>query len=487
MNLFAQAYSNRIHDPSHILLSDADHDYTLTDVDVISSQVYGSLKARGIGRENVVMILLPRCALTGCVFFGILKAGACAVIVDAGASEDYRRFFLEDAGPAAVIAEDADLVTTCLPDGEKCPYILTVREIMESEAVEGWVEPDLHDAAAVVYTSSSSGRPKGAVHEYGDIDLLLTYSFGYSGGTYDYAHERCALAAQLYDVATITAMIEALYAASYIHVISREICRDVDLYAREIRERELTTAMLMPHMTDLKLLSEIPSLEYLFVAFDIIEHVYIPGFPIINCYGMSESFLSVASFPIDRDYEITPVGRPNAFRGTCLIGEDGQPVAEGEIGEVAFPNPYFRGYLHLPELTESAMEGGLYHTGDMGIINAQGNLVILGRKEDLLSTEEGYIIPSLVKSAVGRSYPGTLAVRALAGEDGCHIVVFYVEDGGRAFDVCCVRAELAGRLPDYMMPTDYIRLERMPLLNSGKLNRIRLREIFEEQGVNLCG
>ncbi len=95
--------------------------------------------------------------------------------------------------------------------------------------------------------------------------------------------------------------------------------------------------------------------------------IYFDSVRLINNYGMSEAGFHVAQFVIDRRYDATPIGKPvfDDIR-IRLLDVNGREAADGEEGEICFDNPFFRGYINLPEETAKVLRGDLFHSGDMG-------------------------------------------------------------------------------------------------------------------------
>jgi len=461
MKLFNQFAIIRKLSPDRVLFTDAGRDYTAREVEDISGRVYAYLKAQNIGREDVVMIHMKRSAAIAFAFYGILKAGACAVIVDGDAEEKYYRYFREDCAPVLEINETL------------------YRKILSEKHLSGFMQTEPHDAAFIIYTSGSTGMPKGCVHEYGDIDRYLT-CLNAEEHIVEYVDERVAMVAEFYDIATITTLLNVIYLGSYIYVVPREVGRDPIRYAEVIRRNSLTTAILLQRLVDLDILETLPSLVNIYFGFEIVEKAYRPKLSIYNIYGMSESIFSLTYFLIDRSYDITPVGKPHALLETKLVDENLNEVRAGEIGRVAFPNPYFRGYLNKPEETERALRNGLFVSQDMGFINEDGNLVLVGRENDIIKTENGYIVPIFIQAEIRKLYPGEqILVKAYTVDGENRMVVFHLNS--LSIDRQAVRESLAEKFPEYMLPTDYVGLDSFPLLHAGKIDGERLKAVISSR------
>ncbi len=192
---------------------------------------------------------------------------------------------------------------------------------------------------------------------------------------------------------------------------------------------------------------------------------------LINNYTMSESAFVVAQYRIEKKEEATPIGKPN-YEGIeiHLLDEDGNEVRDGEAGEICFENPYFRKYNNLPEETEKALKGGLYHTGDLGRKLNDGNYIIVGRMNDMIKINGNRVEPAEIerqaKTILGLRW---CTVKGFVETEKAFLCLYYTEDID--FDVIEVKKEFGKVLPYYMIPTYFIRLDEVPLLPNNKLNK----------------
>ena len=127
---------------------------TWRELDLISGKVYRYLKTHGIGREDFVNIILPRGVEPMIAMIGVWKAGAAFVLLEQDYPEERIAFIRRDCGCTLVLDDEV------------------WEEILQCEAIEGFAEVNEHDAAFAVYTSGTTGNPKGVLHEYGNLDLI---------------------------------------------------------------------------------------------------------------------------------------------------------------------------------------------------------------------------------------------------------------------------------------------------------------------------
>ena len=114
---------------------------------------------------------------------------------------------------------------------------------------------------------------------------------------------------------------------------------------------------------------------------------------------MCESGFDVCVFKTDKSYDVCPIGKPQFKLEVMIAGEDENPVAGGETGELCFRNEYVRGYINLPEETKKAFRGGFYHSGDLAKKLPDGNIVLLGRSNEI-KINGNRIEPAEIEAAV---------------------------------------------------------------------------------------
>ena len=213
-----------------------------------------------------------------------------------------------------------------------------------------------------------------------------------------------------------------------------------------------------------------PFLRMLFVGSEPANNLYNEKLDLINIYACSESGFAVGFFKIDQAYETCPIGHPQVETEIMLLGEDGNPIADGQTGELCFVNPYVRGYINLPEETARAFVNGVYHTGDLATVDADGNYVLLGRSGDMIKINGNRIEPAEIEAAVKQALNiDWCAARGFEEEGKSYLCAYYTADVD--FDPAALREELMKRLPYYMIPAYFMKIDQIPLKTTGKLDR----------------
>lgn len=421
-------------------------------LDEMSGRVYAWLKQEGIGKEDFVLINLPRGVLPVVAMVGVWKAGAAWVLVEDTYPADRIRFIREDCG--------------CRDEISSANW----QEIMCLEPLSGHVQADPHDAAFAVYTSGTTGNPKGVLHEYGNLDRAIA---SIREGDRALFSERDSLAtlSPLNFVASIIVILASLnvfraknYIASY------ETIKNTSALAKLFITKKISITFLTPSYVRMLGNKKTPFLRMLFVGSEPANNVYVEGVELVNIYACSESGFAVGFFRIDRSYSTCPIGHPEVDTKILLLREDGREAVDGEIGEMCFEDPYVRGYINLPELTKESFIDGYFHTGDLARKDESGNYVILGRRDDMIKINGNRIEPAEIEAAL-KSVLGLdwAAVRGVEEGGKSFLCAYYKEE--ISFDADEVRSELGRRLPYYMIPAFFIKIKEIPLKANGKLYR----------------
>lgn len=440
--------------PTASILFDEAHTKGLTyeQFDAASGKVYAYLKKQGIGREDFVLIDLPRGVLPVVAMIGVWKAGAAWVLVEDTYAPDRIRYIAGDCGCKLEI--DMDLW----------------QEISKEEPLYGHEEVGLHDAAYAVYTSGTTGNPKGVLHEFGNLQMAID-SININGENPFTEKERIATLAPMNFVATVIVILKALSVfCGKNYIVSYATIKNPGALKRFFLEKRITVTFLTPSYVRMLGSQTGPFLRMLFVGSEPANHIYNKNLELINIYAASESGFAVGVFQIDRAYDVCPVGKPSVGIRIRLLDENGNDVPEGEIGELCFEDPYVRGYLNLPEENEKAFRDGFFHSGDLARLQPDGNYVLLGRSGDMIKINGNRIEPAEIEAAIKESLGiSWVAAKGFEERGKSFLCAYYTDD--IVIDEEALRKDLMKRLPYYMIPAFFIRIDEIPLKPNGKFDR----------------
>ena len=419
---------------------------------VISGRVYAYLKARNIGKEDFVMIKLPRGVQPVIAMIGVWRAGAAFVIAEENVGPERVDYIYRDCGCKLSITSDV------------------WDEINRLEPLDGYEETDPHDAAYAVYTSGTTGTPKGVLHEYGNLERCKA-SANYLGEEIFDPGERFALAAPLNFVASTMVLSYGLYrGVSTSHILSFSTVKNPVALIKYLLLKRITLFFLTPTYAKKFAGKTGPFLKKMVVGSEPANRYYLKGVTNYNMYAQSEGGVIAGMFVIDKEYDVCPIGKPQFDMKYRVVDEDGNDVPDGEIGEFIFDSPYVRGYINLPEETAKVFKDGYYYTSDLAQILPDGNIVICGRKSDMIKINGNRIEPAEIESAIKSILNiDWCAVKGFVGEDQSFICAYYKDD--ITFDVDTIRAQLQKRLPYYMIPAHFMKIDSIPVKSNGKMDR----------------
>lgn len=446
------------------------------------------------GTDRYVGVMADRSVEAVAAFLGVLRAGAGYVPLDPNLPDERLRYIVDDTDARAVLAP-AQLVS-------RCPFpaddVITIEEAMASEAgdddrdarpmVQG---SDITNAAYVMYTSGSTGRPKGVVVEHRGVLRYVRGAEGLLPGPGD----KVLLVNQLGFDASTYEIWAALTNGStlVIHGAGRV---DPSEAGVTIERHGVTVAFFATglfHQMVEAALSNLSSLRLVLVGGDVLSPVlsrrFVETFPssrLINAYGPTETTVTASVHevrPGDGPGGV-PIGKPLHNTTLYVLDERGNRVAEGEPGELYIGGDgVARGYLNQPERTSEAFVtdpfgsvagGRLYRSGDLVRLAPNGELEFLGRLDDQVKIR-GYRIEPAEVETVLRTHPALDEVVVVAREDvpGHKRLVAYVTSSGGTTSAQVRRFALR-RLPEYMVPSAFVLLDRIPLSATGKIDRAAL-------------
>ncbi|CAA9346511.1 MAG: Polyketide synthase modules and related proteins, partial [uncultured Gemmatimonadetes bacterium] len=450
------------------------------------------LRARGVGPDVPVGLCLERGPELVVALLAVLKAGGAYVPLDPEYPEDRLSYMLADSAPAVLLAQ-ASLAG--LFAGADVPRIR-----VDADAAEWAGEPETDPArgaltpehlAYVIYTSGSTGRPKGVMNPH--RTLVNRLAWGRRSWEVD-AGESMLLKTSLSFDGSIREIFLPLMAGARVVLARPGGQRDPSYLLEVIGRENITTVNLVPSL--LQLLLEAPEVEGLrglkrvlcggeALPGALLERFRerLPGVELHNLYGPSEAATAVTSprCQAEPGRAGVPIGGPSANSRAYVLNGAGEPVPLGVAGELYIGGvSVARGYLGRAAMTAErfvpdpfAAEPGarLYRTGDVVRWLDDGRLDFVGRNDDQVKVRGFRVEPDEVAARL-REHPGVREAAVAVREDvpgDRRLVAYCVADG--ALDVETLRAHLAGRLPEYMVPAAYVRLDALPLTASGKLDR----------------
>ena len=447
----AEKYPNRI----AAALDFCEEAMTYSELWEQSGRVYAACKEKGLGREDFIMLLLPRSPKMFAAMVGVLRAGAAFI-------------FMEDTYPEErirLISEDLNVKFTL--------DISAYEDAMRHPALYGYEQTDPHDACVSFSTSGTTGKPKTMSHEYGKLDVCLDSWYADVSDLHEESPENFGMIFPFNFAAAFVLPLPRFYAADSVYIMSYDVVKNLVKFEEFLEREHITQIYLSPSFLR-TYKGSYHDIRKIIAAGEPATGIYKEGIETFAYYGMSETCFMVSSFLLDRIYDRAVVGKNNFGLRIRILDEDGNCVSRGETGEICFDNPYFRGYLQLPELNDEVNKYGIFHSRDLGYCDDNGNLVIRGRMDDMVKINGNRVEPMeielVVRKLFGIEHP---VAKAFSTKERSFVVLYYLDS--EKIPVLQNPSE-AGRilsksLPEYMIPTYYVSLPNFPLNANGKLSR----------------
>lgn len=441
-------------DPGAIALSDkSGHDYSRSEVDELSDRINFFLKKHDIGRDDVVLIDLIRSARPVIAAMGVLKAGAAFVLVEAGTAAERVDYIRNDCSVKFELNEENwSEAVSCDPERE---YII----------------PDDHDLALCVYTSGTSGSPKGVMHEYGQLKLEMISEMREDGTWREDSRTRWGLIAPLNFVASLKIIVHFMYCGGHLYVMDYNTVKNpVKLKAYLLMHR-INETFLSPSLIRLAGDDAGPFMKYVYTGAEPAGNIAMKNCELVNTYTMSESFFTISEFIINHPYDIAPIGRPLFDLDIRLVDEDGNTVTDGGTGEICFYDPYCRGYINCEEEDRIHFRDGYFYTGDLAVCS-DGQFILKGRNDDMVKINGNRIEPAEIEAACKKAL-GLSWCAARGFEEEATVALYYTDKV--SIDEAQARSKLESMLPYYMIPSYFIHIDKVPMTGSGKMDRKALQ------------
>ncbi len=468
-----------------------------------ANRVAHRLRALGVGPDVVVGLCCPRTADLVVGFLGILEAGGAYVPLDPAHPPLRLAQILREAG--------ATVVVTLASLAERLPTAGVERLLLDADApgseAPSDARPELEatagDLAYVLFTTGSTGAPKGVAVEHRQ---LVNYVRGVAerldlppGARYAYVSTFSA------DLGN-TVLFPSLATGGCLHVLDEAITTDPDAFAAYVQREGVDCLKIVPSHLNALLSGAHPAdviprrvlvLGGEASSWDLVSRIERLGSAcrILNHYGPTETTVGVLTYPVSGDRPATPIvplGRPLPNSRAYVLDADMQPAPVGVPGELYVGGAgVARGYLGQPDLTAErfvkdpfspgAPGARLYRTGDRVRYMPDGTLLFLGRADAQVKIR-GYRVELGEVEAALAACPAVKDAAVIVEEDppGDRRLVAFVVPAAQndpAYGPERLRAFLADRLPEPMIPSAFVVLDALPLTPNGKVDRRALAAV----------
>jgi amino acid adenylation domain-containing protein len=472
-----------------------------------SARIAARLRSLGVGRDDAVGLCLERSPALVESALGVMQAGAGYLPLDPAHPTPRLTATLEDAG-ARVVLTDA---THCLRFDETALIAVLVEDLLESDATddlatpsEGMAGPSPDDLAYVIYTSGSTGRPKGVdVTHRSLLNLVRWHQEAFAVTAADCAS---VVAGPAFD-AMVWELWPYLTLGASVTIADEESRLSAETLGEWLLAEGVTISFLPTVLAEAAISQEWPEdtpLRVMLTGGDTL-HVYPPPglpFAVVNNYGPAECTVVTTSGTVSasvHDERLPSIGLPIANVHVHLLDENQRPVPPGDIGEIYVGGEgVARGYRNDPELTAerfvpdpwSPFVGArLYRTGDLSRCRTDGTLEFCGRVDAQVKIRGNRVETDEVAFHLDQhpDVQGSCVVAAPDAAGQMRLSAYLVPAADRTPSRTALAAFLQGRLPDYMVPADFVCLAVLPTTPNGKVDRSALLMLRQAADTNHAG
>jgi len=398
MNLATLLTDSAQRDPDHVAIKLDDVELTYAQLDEASARVAGLLAERGVGRGDRVGVMLPNVPYFPVCYFGILRADATVVPMNVLLRRREVAFYLQDPGAKLLFAWEGfadDAKAGAEEAGAECVLVERGKfeELLESvEPAREVADTDGEDTAVILYTSGTTGTPKGAELTHSNLarNAEVTRSlFDFDASTvtlgalplFHSFGQTCGLNATIAGGGTLT-LIPRFEPGKALEIVGRDqvnVFQGVPtmygaiLHHPERQGFDTSTLRLCASGGAALPVELLRAFEQEF------------GCKVLEGYGLSETS-PVASFNHpDRERKPGSIGTPVEGVEMKVVDDDGGEVAQGEVGEIVIRgHNVMKGYWNRPDATAETIRDGWFHSGDMAKIDEDGYFFIVDRKKDMI-------------------------------------------------------------------------------------------------------
>ena len=466
--------------PDNIAVVYKDCKMTYREVDEVTDRLAVHLSKKfNLGPEQFVGVMIERSELMVVYPLAIMKTGAAYMPLDFKYPADRLHFMCEDAGVKLILTEmdgETSRAKQAIPDFDGDIFvssdIASLPQVTDEEvAALQAAKPE--NAFIVLYTSGSTGKPKGVMLEHHSIvNFTILYARDYEMTEKDHAmaYSNFGFDCHMLDI------YPALHVGASVYIIPSEIRLNLPALSQFIDDNELTIGFMTTQLGYMLATTyKNPSLRLFSVAGEKLQAIKQPDYRFINGYGPTETTLYATYYDIVGYYDNGLIGRPSANYSTYVVDRYLHLMPKGVPGELIIGGEGVgRGYLNRPDLTKEKFityqdEPG-YRTGDLVRWSDDGNIDFMGRIDTQVKLRGFRIELGEIENKIAE-FPGitqkVVDVKEIGGAQ--NLCAYFVAD--REIDVEELKKFLAQDLADYMVPTAFMQMEKLPYNANGKIDR----------------
>jgi phenylalanine ammonia-lyase len=484
--------------PRKVALTFENRQYTYTDLDEWSSRVAEGLAESGVGRGDRVALFLPNIPEFAAAYLGIQKLGAVAVSLNSTLRTEETRFILNDSGAVALFTTEAlrghidqpslpNLKRIIIVEGNAAGTDVALDELTANTS--GELTPaimDRDDPSAILYTSGTTGEPKGACLSHGNV-ISNMYAFNYNCGMRP--DDKLLLFLPLFHCFGQNAILNSAFNACASVVLHRTF--HPATIVRSLVDDQVTMFFGVPAtfipLYNLASTTDTASVRYYFSAAATLPREIARKWeekyhrPINEGYGLTETS-PFASYNHRLWYKLGSIGAPiENVEMRIVEPESGAQVPTGDPGEIVIRGPnVMLGYWNRPDATAKAIRNGWFHTGDIGRVDEDGYFYIVDRLKDMVNVGGLKVYPVEVENTI-YLHPAVEEVAVYGIPDkvlGERVCANVVCKKGHTTTEAEIIAFCRQQLADYKIPNAILFVEAIPKSPTGKI----LKRVLRDEG-----
>ncbi|GGJ17016.1 O-succinylbenzoic acid--CoA ligase [Halobellus salinus] len=490
--LFERAVS-QAPDREFVVFPDQNKRYTYREFKQRVEQVAAGLQANGVDPGDRISIILPNCPQFVEVFFAAARIGAIVMPLNVRHTTGEFEHILTDSEPAVVVVAEQYLDTL-----EESSYTLSTEatfvvgdtemyqpfDTLESDHPVDTVGPEENDEFCVLYTSGTTGLPKGVPGDHFHLvngGLNNAACFGLKDGT------RGLFPTPLFHVMALVSGLISVLAVAGTGIFPTGFSPESFLQLMEDERPSYVMAVPTNYILALEKCdvsayntASVDTFAYggAPMPTDAIERLQdaFPGVSLCNSYGKTESVSGLAAMLPDQYTTDNPdaVGIPTPVMRFMIVDESGEPLPPGEEGELVMAGPIIvNGYQNRPAETDAVFDNGWHHTGDICTVDENGIIRLLGRKKDMIIRGGENIYPSEVEEVLNQDDDIVEAAVTNFPDDvlGERVLAAVVPSSGARVTEDDLEALCRSELADYKVPDIFRILDELPRTAAGTVDK----------------
>jgi amino acid adenylation domain-containing protein len=464
--------------PDAVAVVYMDKRFTYAQVDEISDRIAAYVAKKGLGAEDVVSVLIPRCEWMPIASIGVLKAGCAYQPLDPSYPKERLNFMMQDASAKLLIADEE---LRPIVDEYKGEVLLTkdIMALPASAAPQVTITPD--QLFILLYTSGSTGIPKGCQLTHGNLVAFCHWyhhMFNLNPGCKVAAYASYGFDANMMDT------YPALTCGATLYIVPEEMRLDL-IALNEYFEQNGITHSFMTTQVGYQFATSVEnhSLQYLSTGGEKLASLTPPqGIKFYNLYGPTESTVFITYYHVDKKMKEIPIGKAPKNVRLYIVDPQGHRLPVGAAGELWVAGPQVsRGYLNRPDKTAEVYINNpftteekyarVYRTGDIVRYLPSGDIQFVGRRDGQVKIR-GFRIELKEVEGIIREFPGIkdATVQAFDEEGGGKFIAAYIVSD-ETIDIEALNNFIMDEKPPYMVPAVTMQIDAIPLNQNQKVNK----------------